>query len=66
MQREHILPSEKAFAYQMKLEAMKRKAGRPSKEMRRNLRLILIKVVQMLNLVSKSVKAKTKYGDTYA
>lgn len=32
LQREHILPSEKAFAYQMKLEAMKRKAGRPPKE----------------------------------
>ena len=32
LQREHILPSEKAFAYQMKLEAMKRKAGRPLKE----------------------------------
>ena len=32
LQREHILPSEKAKAYQMKLEAMKRKAGRPSKE----------------------------------
>lgn len=34
LQREHILPSEKAFAYQMKLEAMKRKAGRPSNENR--------------------------------
>ena len=32
LQREHILPSEKAFAYQMKLEAMNRKAGRPEKE----------------------------------
>ena len=32
LQREHILPSEKAFAYQLKLEAMKRRAGRPSKE----------------------------------
>ena len=32
LQREHILPSEKAFAYQMKLEATKRKAGRPLKE----------------------------------
>ena len=32
LQREHILPSEKAFAYQMTLEAMKRKAGRPEKE----------------------------------
>lgn len=30
-QREHILPSEKAKAYQMKLEAIKRRAGRPSK-----------------------------------
>ena len=29
MQRETILPSEKAFAYKMKLEAMKRQAGRP-------------------------------------
>lgn len=28
-QRENILPSEKAFAYKMKLEAMKRQAGRP-------------------------------------
>lgn len=32
LQREHILPSEKAFAYKMKMEALKRKAGRPSKE----------------------------------
>lgn len=32
LQRESILPSEKAFAYKMKLEAMKRQAGRPSKE----------------------------------
>jgi ParB-like partition proteins len=31
LQRERILPSEKAFAYKMKLEAMKRQAGRPSK-----------------------------------
>lgn len=31
LQRENILPSEKAFAYQLKLEAMKRKAGRPEK-----------------------------------
>ncbi len=32
LQREKILPSEKAFAYRMKLGAMKRKAGRPSKK----------------------------------
>ncbi|MEQ2366683.1 ParB/RepB/Spo0J family partition protein, partial [Coprococcus sp. CLA-AA-H190] len=31
IQREELLPSEKAFAYKMKLEAMKRQAGRPSK-----------------------------------
>ena len=30
LQRENISPSEKAFAYKMKLEAIKRKAGRPS------------------------------------
>jgi len=32
IQREELLPSEKAFAYKMKLEAMKRSAGRPSRE----------------------------------
>ncbi len=31
LQREHLLPSEKAFAYKMKMEALKRKAGRPEK-----------------------------------
>ena len=31
-QRSKILPSEKAFAYKMRLDAMKRTAGRPSKE----------------------------------
>ena len=33
LQREKILPSEKAFAYKMKLAAMKRQAGRPSKNL---------------------------------
>ena len=32
LQRENILPSERAFAYKLKLDAIKRKAGRPSKE----------------------------------
>ena len=32
VQRENVLPSEKARAYKMKLDAIKRKAGRPSKE----------------------------------
>lgn len=31
-QRSKILPSEKAFAYKMRLDAMKRQAGRPRKE----------------------------------
>ena len=34
LQREELLPSERAVAYKMKLEAMKRQAGRPSKENR--------------------------------
>ena len=32
LQRENILPSERAFAYKMKLDAMQRTSGRPSKE----------------------------------
>lgn len=32
LQRENILPSERAFAYKMKLEAMKHQAGRPSQD----------------------------------
>ena len=34
LQREELLPSEKAFAYKMKLDAMKRQAGRPKDNMR--------------------------------
>lgn len=33
IQREHVLPSEKAFAYKMKMDAMKRTLGRPSKNL---------------------------------
>lgn len=32
LQRETLLPSERAFAYKMKMEALARRAGRPSKE----------------------------------
>ena len=32
LQRSQILPSEKAFSYKMRLEAMRRQAGRPRKE----------------------------------
>lgn len=34
IQRENILPSERAFAYKLKLEAIKRQAGRPSSNSR--------------------------------
>ena len=36
LQRENILPSERAAAYKMKLEAIKPRAGRPSKEQAEN------------------------------
>lgn len=36
LHRENILPSEKAKAYQMKLEAIKRRSGRPTKEEQEN------------------------------
>lgn len=32
LQREQLLPSEKAFAYKMKLDAIRRQAGRPGRE----------------------------------
>ena len=32
IQREELLPSEKAFAYKMKMDAMRRQAGRPTKD----------------------------------
>ena len=37
LQREHILPSDRALAYKMKLDAMRRTSGRPSKENSRQL-----------------------------
>lgn len=48
LQRSVILPSEKAFAYKMRLEAMKRQAD-PKKKMRRHWRLIYQKGVLMRN-----------------
>ena len=36
LQREEILPSERAQAYKMKMEAIKRQAGRPSKSAKEN------------------------------
>ena len=54
-QREEILPSEKAFAYKMKMEAMKKQAGRPGKD---NLRT----VVTDLNTADKIGKDNEESG----
>ena len=54
-QREEILPSEKAFAYKMKMEAMKKQAGRPGKD---NLR----PVVTDLNTADKIGKDNEESG----
>ena len=48
LQREEILPSERAWAFKMKLDAMKRQAGRPSK----NLGQMGEKVFYTINRVS--------------
>lgn len=40
LQRENILPSERAQAYKMKLEAIRRKAGRPAKRRKRQMKII--------------------------
>lgn len=49
IQREEILPSEKAFAYRMRYEAMKKKEGRPTK-------------LSQVGTVSQKGKKDTKYG----
>ena len=54
-QGEEILPSEKAFAYKMKMEAMKKQAGRPGKD---NLR----PVVTDLNTADKIGKDNEESG----
>ena len=36
IQREYLLPSERAYAYKMRMEALKRKAGRPKKTESKN------------------------------
>ena len=52
IQREELLPSEKAFAYKMRLEAMKRQAGRPEKNSGQN------DQSHLKGLVSRDVLAK--------
>ena len=51
IQREELLPSEKAFAYKMKLDAMKRQAGRPKNNSGQNDQ-------NLMGTVSRDVLAK--------
>lgn len=59
LQRSVILPSEKAFAYKMRLEAMKRQAD-PRKKIIPQWVIILSLLLQVMNLPKKSAKAKIK------
>ncbi len=58
LQRENILPSEKAFAYKLKLESVKRKAGRPPKEN-------LGQIVPDLSGKRSTEIVGEQYGDSY-
>ena len=60
LQREQILPSEKAFAYKMKLDAMKRQAGRPRKDNSAPLGPNLIGTRSNLELAAESPDSKTQ------
>ena len=56
LQRENILPSEKAKAYKMKLDAIKRQAGRPTKSSEKNsdqVGLNFLKGVQSAEIVAR-------------
>lgn len=60
LQREQILPSEKAFAYKMKLDAMKRQAGRPRKDNSAPVGPNLIGTRSNLELAAESPDSKTQ------
>ena len=65
-QRSEILPSEKAFAYKMRLEAMKRQVGRPSKENASPVGIDL-RGKQSLDLMSENVATvEIRYTVMYA
>lgn len=63
LQREKILPSEKAFAYKMKLDAMRRQAGRPKKENSAPVGSNLIGTRSNLELAAESPDGKPKSSD---
>ena len=60
LQREQILPSEKAFAYKMKRDAMKRQAGRPRKDNSAPVGPNLIGTRSNLELAAESPDSKTQ------
>ena len=60
LQRERILPSEKAVAYKMKLDAMKRQAGRPRKDNSAPVGPNLIGTRSNLELAAESPDSKTQ------
>ena len=61
IQREELLPSEKGFAYKMKLSAMKRQAGRPSKENARQSGTHLRSDQEMAGQVGESARSIQRY-----
>jgi ParB family chromosome partitioning protein len=65
LQRETILPSERAKAYKMKLDAIKRQAGRPSKKFLSKLDRISMVRLQGAT-VESSPDSHLKSGDIYA
>ena len=70
LQRENILPSERAQAYKMKLEAIRRKAGRPAKKRKRQMKIIRRKLrrisEQMTQLKKMPVSVVTPCAVTSA
>ena len=63
IQREELLPSEKAFAYRMKLEAMKRQAGRPKNNSGQNDQNLMGKVSR--DVLAKQVGESSKQVQRY-
>lgn len=62
IQREHVLPSEKAFAYKMKMDAMKRTLGRPSKNVGQVVPYLGARTTELVgNTTGESYKTVQRY-----
>lgn len=62
IQREHVLPSEKAFAYKMKMDAMKRTLGRPSKNVGQVVQHLGARTTELVgNTTGESYKTVQRY-----